>query len=310
MNKLIYPNSISFNGPFLIDEEILFEIDKIIDEGWQNYIDIQNDRFKNELEEKTKSSEYHTKEEIEHDLINSYQYEKKRELEIIFKSGNILRCESFHEAAKEPSAKNEIPISFSYIIKTYDNNTNVSISKYSTSSLEISTSPNNSTNNDILFKLTRWGESIQSKKWVQIWKNNVLIIWPIFFVLLSISSIFITSQSDVSKRILTKQAITILKDGIDSSEIKKSIELLLYNNYGIIPYENPEARPNNQAWYFTTLILLLLTIVLSFTPSTYLGIGKGGKKIRFWKTWLKIISFYIPISIVLPIIINKISNIF
>jgi len=227
MNKLIYPDSNSFNGPFLIDSENLFELDNIIEEDWQNYQSMNDEKFNIELEEKLKTYPNRKREEVENELSSSYRFEKKRELEIIFKSGNKLQCTSFKEAAIEPSAKNEIPIGFNYIIKTYDNNTNISISKYSSSSLDISVSPNNSTNNEILFKLTRWAESNQSKKWIQIWKSNFMFVWFLFFLYLWISSIFITNKTDIYKEELTKQTTEVLKNGIDSTEIKKSLELLL-----------------------------------------------------------------------------------
>ena len=310
MNKLIYPDSNSFNGPFLIDSANLFELDNIIEEGWQNYQRMNDEKFNSELEGKLKTYPNLEREEFENKLSNSYRFEKKRELEIIFKSGNKLRCTSFKEAAIEPSANNEIPISFNYIIKTYDNNTNISISKYSSSSLDISVSPNNSTNNEILFKLTRWAELNQSKKWIQIWKGNFIFIWFLFGLYLWISTTFIANRLPAYKDMLTKQTVEILKNGVDSTEINKSLELLLYSNYKIIPPGIKDEATNNSTWYEITIILLILTIVLTFPPHTYIGIGKGTSKIKFWKTWLKIISFYIPISIILPILLNKLSNIF
>lgn len=108
--------------------------------------------------------------------------------------------------------------------------------------------------------------------------------------------------------VLSKQAKEVLINGVDSTEINKSLELLLYFNYKIIAPKVKEESADNTTWFTITIILLVLCIVLSFAPHTYLGIGKGAKKVKFRKTWLKVISFYIPISILLLFFINKLSD--
>src|ERR1035437_1432101 len=176
MNKVIYPDRIAFNPPFLINEKSLIELDNIVEEGWKQYLAIQDENFKNELEEQVKKYPSLTKEKLESDLHRNYRYQPKKVIEIIFKSGNKLRSNSFQEAVKEPFAKNEIPIGFNYNIETYFNKMRISISEDKDSQLDVSVTPDNPTNIDVLYKLRQWSESIQSDRWIRIWREYSIFI--------------------------------------------------------------------------------------------------------------------------------------
>jgi hypothetical protein len=118
------------------------------------------------------------------------------------------------------------------------------------------------------------------------------------------------TASDSYKEEKEIEARKLIDNGIDSQNIFEAMEIMLILETEFVPenYEYSDSSLKN--WGISLLCLVLIFIILAFTPKSYIDLGKGQKKIKFWKSWIRIISITIPVGILFPILLNKISGIF
>jgi len=72
-----------------------------------------------------------------------------------------------------------------------------------------------------------------------------------------------------------------------------------------LPKDYKPVKTHNQLILKIWGIVLICTILLLIKPITILGIGKHKSKLVFYNSWTKLILVFIPLSILLPVVLNK-----
>lgn len=316
MMTVTYPNSISIDGPWLIEYEKLLILDKIVDGEWNTLIEYNEKRIKEEIERQinkfyseVENDKEKLKQKLDKEIRDSYDFSAYKSLIINFKSGSKISANSFREAVKEPAVNNELPFDFNYEIKVGEIKINISLSEYYNNKLNISITPeNNPFSKDILFKLNEWAESTRSEKWIQFWKKLNGVQWILLVVIFFTAVIFVKKDFDLYKREISKESYKILNNGIDSSEINRALEIILSVETKYVPKDFVSNNLPIRYWLISMLITLIICLILSFPPESHIEVGLGKRRVKIWKIWIRIISIIIPAGIILPIAINKISG--
>jgi hypothetical protein len=185
----------------------------------------------------------------------------------------------------------------------------ISLTSHGNQRINISVTPeSNQFSKEIFYKLNNWAESTQLRKWIQLWKIINQGQWFLVMIYFVFFGIFIQLDSDLYKKDLKNEANLLLKDGIDSTEITESIEIMLSLDTKFVPKDYKKENLSTKYYLIGLIILIVICIPLSFSPKSNIEIGLGKNKIKKWKIWIRIISITIPIGIILPIFINKIGS--
>lgn len=316
MGQILYPNDRSYEGPWLIDLNGLEKLDEIVDYEWTKIKEHNEVRINEEVECKLKALPEDARDQkrptIEKEVRNSYMYKSdKRKLTMKLKSGNKIVAPSFREASREPGVTNETPVGFVLELKSGEVNAKIAMNEYTRDDLSLSMdSPEPSVTRDFFFQIDRWVKCYKPPLWVKIWKSIQGFHW---FLMLSIALVylqFVTTGSGTYKKELTAEAHKIIENGIDSTESNRALEILLLLQSNYVPENVGMGKLISKTTIVIFSVGLFICIILSFIPKSYLGFGKGEKKVRFWKIWLRWISVTIPSSILLPVLIDKLSAFF
>src|SRR5258706_1711545 len=103
-------------------------------------------------------------------------------------------------------------------------------------------------------------------------------------------------KEKLQERTIKGQARELLKSGVNASNDKKALEILLAIESG---YEAPPSPPSSSpriSRRSTALVIgtFLCCLIFSFPPRSVLGIGRGEKVLQRWNWWLKFISVSVP----------------
>lgn len=99
----------NFIGPWLLNEECLLEIDEILDTLYQHLISSEN--------EKRAASSF------------LGDFEKEKYVKIVYKSGNKKRYDCFADVIYDKEHKNDLVISFEYLVNVKYNELQLSVKK-------------------------------------------------------------------------------------------------------------------------------------------------------------------------------------
>jgi hypothetical protein len=306
MVKVIVNKDIRESGPFLIDSTGLEELDNLLDTGWEKIRKIKNEIVEQRIEqEKIKYSSI-SLEKLENSIRKTYPIASDKISCIIeFKSGKIIEAISFKEIMSQPELKDETPISAK--IERNCGLARVDI-RVGPDELVVTLESDDINLNDLHYELKKWVDKFKPNPFLIIWKTVKQYHWPLFVLFALVCLLLYTPSYKVYKSILEKQAVEILKNGVDSTNYHKALHLLLAYETGYCP-ENIKPQMVGDIRYGKIFVIgLLLCIVLSFMPKNIIGIGKGSQKIKIWKWWIKFIYISVPVAIGLPIIIEKIQN--
>lgn len=325
MAKFIFPNSIKFSGPWLIGFDQLMELDDILQDEWVKLQKNREDEIQKKVDEQLKemgsSKNKKIRAEIEKQIKKLFYFDRNsKNIELNLKSGKKLEVSSFRDAAKEKSIVNELPTSFDVKMECLDVNIKLSIeeSTFDSQPLRFSVTPASyAENSDFFLKVERWIERLRPAKWLKIWKNLKGFQWGIFFFLFLFISLFalakVPSKAQEYKKTLIPEAHRILKDGMKNSDQKKALEILLAMETGYYPKDFQVPKSNIPNWcLFFLALFFIISIVLSFPPRSYIGLGRGEKKIKLWQKWLKLIYITIPTllgtGVLLPLVLDLIKR--
>lgn len=308
MANILYNSNLRISGPWLIEYKDLVELDKIVDEQWQKWMIINEDKISKRIDEELLLYPNTDKAALKTRIKDWFDYQYSRRLVIKFKNGNSLIAHNFEEAAKEPAIKNEIAIEFQWTLMINRFNVDISLNKYF-EDLTVSISPDDHEfAKDFIFIISGWIEEIKPKKYLQKMKAWKGVQW--FSLMSFVVFSLLSSNKDEYNQVLNAKAAELLKDGINSTEISEAIRILLEKSTGYLP----EKYINNQSIFVDKrfiifLVLLLISVLLSFIPKNNIGIGKGVEIVRKWKNYIKVLFITIPGSILLPILIDRLVRI-
>lgn len=162
--------------------------------------------------------------------------------------------------------------------------------------------------NDINYEINKWTDKYKPNIAMQKWSSWFpFAAIPIFLMLIFTTPLFLKDKGDIYETQLSQEANLLLNDGLTEKETTKAIELILQRESGYVPETfSPDISINRTLgliWLFTSIGLLIFLI----RPKTVIGLGKNRWKVRFYRNWTYFVLVFIPLSIVFPIIISKLT---
>jgi hypothetical protein len=314
MGQLIIPEDTKFKGPWLLDNKSLEDLAgtlKTIEAKIQDAYLLAVERTAEEkLEEYRKSDSHIDIEKAKEKVKNSYSFEKSEKFVILIsKEGKKLRDESLIEILKDPKLADLKPTELLIeIVKgPCEFKLEVSSKFYGELQCRVKVEDDNSFN-DINYEINKWINNYRPSKVMKKWMSWFpWAAFPVFVILLMLTPLLIRDAKDIYKSKLAEESREILKDGVTEQEALKAIDILLQLQTGYVPENfNPNIQPKKYIG-FIWLFAILALVVLSIRPKTIIGLGKNKWKVTFYKRWAYFVLIFVPLFIILPIIINKIS---
>lgn len=293
MAYLQYPTSASVRAPLFLSKDKLFELDKIIADHLPQ-IDAEHEKYIEAHVEKyyggSKDFEIRKKK-----LLEDARQKQEINLSIYFKDGTKLQAKSFREAARHAEINSALAEGFALAIEHRP--VKVEIRAYDRSSeMTISASPSdNPAVTELYGDLRNWGQSVAPKPWQRVWVTTGHVVDSFLWTALVLVAlaVFFPSKQDESKSYFQSQARELLKGGVNTSNERKALELLLAIESG---YEAPSTNSPHISRRSIAFVIgaFFCCLVFSFPPRSVLGIGRGEKRLAFWNRWLKFISVTVP----------------
>lgn len=314
MGQIILPTERKIQGPWLLDNKNLNELHQtllFIDEKLTESFNIllKKEAESTQLEEYEKWKREITIEEAKQKVekYSSFNSSDKYAL-VTTKQGKKIKNEDLLGLLKDSQIDEFNPSELNVYIKKGPCEFTFEVSDKYDGELEIRIkSVGDSILSDINYELNKWINNhklgILAQKW-SFWFP--LAAFPLLFLVLLTTVWFLKDTASMYKTELEKESILILKDGLTDAETTKALEIILQYESGYIPESfNPDTTMNDTVlciWLVTAIIL----IILSIAPKTVIGLGKNKWKVAFYRIWMWIVSVFIPSSIVLPLILDKV----
>ncbi|NLT50108.1 MAG: hypothetical protein GXX85_04230 [Ignavibacteria bacterium] len=315
MSTIIHPSSITEYGPWLLDFRKLEELDKVFESQLEKLKKYRSYLIDNEVLKRKKEYsglDYEIDDEgLRRKLETNYQFaDCYRELIINYKSDKTVKAESFKEIAMNKDINSEFPIDFSYTLSVANVKARISLGRSEISRNEISVSVENNTTSEgkeLLYEIEKWIKNTRPNILVKFWRRYAR--WFLYFAYMCIN-LYIIFIPDTNKTIVKNEAFEILKNGIQQDEVPKALEILLTLETNF-KKAKIETKTSDNIIFMNLIYLsiaLFISLILYFGPNSVIGINKGEKKLRIIDTYVKIVTYIIPVLFLLPFIINKLSN--
>jgi len=303
MTNFIYPISSEIDGPFLLDRSQLENLDKVLKEEWERF----EEDFKQTLDEAVENefNESRSKEwngdksdealraEARNRLEVSYNFRKSRHCSIILDNGTIAKVLDFTSAFREPDLLDKDPSGFIVSMESGQHKCYITLSgKYASLKVEVEPQADYFVQ-QTLITLKNWQDSVRPSIWESLWRKFSPYIWLIWISAVFMSFIIIDSHNEnLIKFSCREQARTLFTNGIALDQQGKALQLLLANVYNIAPNNTLYIIPN---WFYLFFIGGgLYSIAFSIRPNVSIAIGKGVRKVRFWRIYSKFILYTFP----------------
>lgn len=165
---------------------------------------------------------------------------------------------------------------------------------------------------DILIgKIENWIDSHKPGIGLTIWYH--LASWaPAFIMLIAAIFLFVSMMDSSAKNQYFKQyeseIAQIVESGINDSNRDRAIQMILQKEYDYVPESwNIERKEMENQILLYCVGAFLFFLFIRIRPKANFAIGKGKRRIKAWNTYKYIIFILIPTSILIPILINRIS---
>jgi hypothetical protein len=326
MADFIYTTSKTIRRPWFIDTDKLEALDKLLDEEWLRLSARTEAQLSTNIEEKLKSDfslelarmrkEHFNEEEVAQkrrtelrDQLKEFSlYTEERSITIYLKKNKKLPVKSFSDALREPILLEEIPIGFEARLKSGEITSSIKLIR-GNGSLEITVSPEHISESKELFAaMQRWAIAARPPRWQQIWLLLNPGQWLIWLFLLWLPLAFLTDTKTAAANQYKAQAHQILKNGVTQDNQVKVVEIILALQSDYIPQHISQSAAY-PGWYKLLFFGgFIVCVVLSITPKSMLGIGKGQEAINHWRSWMRIVFIIVPSFVFLNIVWPYISS--
>lgn len=323
MAQLHYSTQENLGGPWLLEMEALLKLDSIISKGW-GQLEARRNQLINEGAEKSLAnerdqgllkdfSEEQLKTRLE-ELIAEPKYPlltEVKELRVFLDDGARFEVADFKSAEENDILINFVPTGFEYEIKSADIRCNILLDRR-LNELKIEVKPEEFPESKNFFMgLRNWAKKYSAPSWQKFWVQRGGAQWLIWLIVLVISIVFILIQSTNVTNVAKSRAMELLDNGISPFNLPEAIELLLiletnYDPSGQISLGIP-------TWLIVVFFVgMFICVLLSITPKTILGFGKGQDRINKWQAWIKFVGVTFPTlifgSVIWPYIENLIKK--
>ena len=311
MGKLIIPNEIRIKGPWLLNEKALEElhetiiiIERKIDEACEIEVkELIEEKF---LETK-KWRQSVTREEVLKEVNDRLDRHNSRQFIFYSKDDKRIEDSSIENLLKDKNILDFKPIKL--LIKIIKGTTEFEITISKTHIDELQTrlrTTNDNFADDINYELNKWIRKYQPNFALQKWNTwSPFFIFPLISLIFFSSLFFMKSKTELYQNELLNQCKEILIDGVSADEVNLTLEIIMKIETKYLPKDYKSVKTNNQLILKIWGIALICAILLMIKPITIFGVGKNKSKLVFYNAWIKLILVFIPLSIILPVILNK-----
>ncbi len=272
MQQIVYSTEETINGPWLINEEALSQLDVLVEKEYQRL---------------RKRKEAVIEKEVNEDFNDLYM-----EYELNLGPGRTYVTDSLTQAMRDPAILGETPLALRLDLECGEVHAEFMVDGYD-GNLDINVGPQgNAEAQELYSALRQWAMKWQAPFWQRVWHKHFGLQWGIWIVaiLIAIFSILVISPSPREEA--RSKVKILLENGISEEEIYKAIELLLILESNVSESQLGTIAPSwLKALFWGGLILC---IILSVKPKIVIGIGKGIERLKFWKWWLRSVSVTLP----------------
>ena len=281
-------------GPWLLTEETLENIDTVMEKAYNNF---------SGLRKITDEECYNLRE---------------KSLRIWFNNNTNAEFQSFKEFSISDAYSNLKPIKFKYEIDSLFNKINIELTddwpngcfqyyvRCEDSNLE----------DNLIYDIYKIYTTARPSKLIMATSKIGILSWVIYLLLMLLIGYIQNSQYQTPIKNMMKAKIyqILSKEKLSQEDYFEITKYTIIDNFKFYDLmENDELRnvrnKFNQISVYYVLIGFLLCIIISLNPKASFAAGRSIAKVRFWKTYYRVIYYIIPAIIILPILINIISNI-
>lgn len=313
MGTLHYPNNKTEEGPWLVGDkefESLSELSIKVEE-----LLVDSRKLQIESEAYQKHPELDAK-----DLAATIQKEldegnNKFKSEYLFqtKDGKVLKDSALSGLLKDESLDLLAPTLFKMEAGfRYDNNFDLRIERRFG---ELSYSVNcydTKIQRDIKHEIDKWIKSIRPKKYIKIWTNSFFVTEFLSSFLpfaVAIIVLYFISPIITYEDYLKEQSRIMIENGIDSTNRDRAIELILKLNSDYSEQEfTPPKKERNPRLLKVAVILFIIWIVAANSPKTTIGLGKLRQRLVYYRLWIKLVTYTLPLLLFVTPFLDKITN--
>lgn len=310
MATVSYPTSLSVPGPWLLAQNNLASLDRIIDSYAPTMQERRNELIKSRAR---KHLERYEQEDISEEALRKkaddlrklyaedMPAETRRRLVIYMTGGRSAEGETFEELSNLPHMSKEIPTGFSLSTRCADIEVSVRLSSsVYKHDLDVSVScADRELAQELFGKLDNWVSDLQPPKWTQIWLKShppvFFSVFIVFMVSLITFAIVTRSQPQPGPSLVSQQALELARAGVNPSNEAKAIQLLLDLETGYEPAPRPIVRryPSSRVWAYYALGLSVL-LAFTFPPKGALGIWGGKRSLERQRAWIRFVAITVP----------------
>jgi hypothetical protein len=292
MNSKGKPKEDNIRGPWLLSEETLIKIDILMEKGFSEF----NALIKKQNKEK------------------SYLTNKKT-LTIWFNNGTEEDFKSFKDAIVSDIYFDQKPVKFEYVLEVSSNRLNIILdSKYDVFGYYINCEDVNIRNN-LCYDMQQIYFADKPNlffSFASLFRGLSFLFYFLIFVLtIIIMTIPINSSLKNTKEKLHQ---ILLKDDLQQEDYFEIIRYstIINNKFYDLAIPNNNNQENLTKLFdkiiFNYLIIgFIICLIITATPRPSFAVGKGKKKVKFWKGYYIILLKYLPLWVLLPIILNLFS---
>lgn len=289
----------NFIGPWLFNEECLLKMDEILDTTYKQLIASENEKR----------------------ATNSFlsAFEKKKYVEITYRSGNKKQYDSFEAAIYDNEYKNDLAISFEYSLVVKYNSLQLSV-KRNDKNISYLECFGNISESQINSRCVHSINKLLQKEWPSFFRQIAHLIgwqsWILLGIILLLEPFLsiITYNKEINNSLRKDIIELVSKTDLTDSELSKLIRCLAAKEFSIdinkSRLEQVYVKNLNSTLLYTLIIGSIVCLCLTISPNSHFGIGRGEAKIRKWKKYYHIIFYAFPITILIPIAINLLIKLF
>lgn len=312
MGKLIIPNEITIQGPWILQESELDELGnviEVIDSKLEDalYLVIENEAKEN-FDEFKKYDEEISLDTAKQKIVDSYPFNKKESKAVLIsKNRKKIIDDSLISLLKDKNLNEFCPSELSIEIEKGPIEFTLDLSSKYDGELHTRLKvDDDNIAGDINYELNQWIRKNRPNLVLQKWSSWFpFALFMALGCLMIFSAAFIETDKDAYKNELRNQAEQILIDGLSKEETQNAVEIILKLETGFVP-QNYTAKSTKKSMLFNIwIVFLLIAIILLIKPKTIIGLGKNKWKASFFKKWIYFVFAFIPFSILVPILRGK-----
>jgi hypothetical protein len=317
MAKVSYPTSRTIKCPLLIDASQLESLDRIIDEHLEQMREYKDRRISElvgrqirRLMEhgKLKSDEVQKAEaQIRQEAVNDYDFRESRSVALYLTRGREIQTVRISEAISQPIGEDEIATGFSLRVRVGEISAIAKVEDSWLKQMTVEVSPkDNEVAQGLFGALSNWASDIEAPKWQQRWltSTDVIIGILIFLIVAGVGLIPLSNWAEAGKNAQKEEARKLLSGGgVNPGNEMHAIQLLLAIASDYDPSGAHASSLGLKYWSYLSLGCLVL-FSASIYPRVCIGLWRGKRRLRIWRSWIRILGVGIPTlvgsSIVLP----------